>query len=52
LAAIEPLLCNKAFYYTCAFDSELILKDGLEKLILKVYKDAKPMNEFLENSLV
>jgi len=52
VAAIEPLLYNKAFYYTCAFDSELILKDGLEKLILKVYKDAKPLNEFLENSLV
>lgn len=52
VATIEPLMYNKAFYYTCGFDSELIMKDGLDKLILKVYKDAKPMNDFLERSLV
>ncbi|MBK9960613.1 MAG: DUF2461 domain-containing protein [Saprospiraceae bacterium] len=48
----EPLLYNKAFYYFSINDSELLLKEGLDKLVLHTYKVAQPMNEFLEMALV
>ena len=48
IALIEPLIYNKSYYYVSQKDSEIILTKDLEKWILKCYKSAKDMNDFLK----
>ncbi|MEO6189785.1 MAG: DUF2461 family protein, partial [Saprospiraceae bacterium] len=48
IALIEPLIYNKSYYYVSQNDSEIILTKNLENWILKCYKAAKEMNDFLK----
>lgn len=47
----QALLYNKSFFYTCEFDSELILKPKLDQHILDCYKVALPLNQFFTDAL-
>ncbi|MEP7197216.1 MAG: DUF2461 domain-containing protein [Saprospiraceae bacterium] len=47
ISEIEPLIFNKAFYFSSEQDAEIILKGKAEKWVLDCYKNAKAMNDFL-----
>jgi uncharacterized protein (TIGR02453 family) len=52
LAEKEPLIANKAFYvFKRLTDPKIFLDPKLDKLILKQYKAALPLAEFIKNAL-
>ena len=47
----EPLIYNKAFYYSSELDPEWVSNPGLFNKILDHYKAATPVKEFLEDAM-
>ncbi len=47
VAADEPLLFNKSFYYFKKWPAEAILNDSFPKELMATYQCAAPMNKFL-----
>lgn len=46
LAAQQPILFNKQFYYWAEYEAEEALRDDLPDLIMEHVRAAKPMNDF------
>jgi len=51
VAAAEPLLLNKQFYFYATFPSETVLREDLDTLLLKAYHVGKPLEDFF-NQLI
>ncbi len=47
----EPMLYMKQFYYQAQMDPEVVTKDNLVEEIMKRYKAAQPVHQFLEGAL-
>lgn len=47
----EPLLFNKQWYYFAEYSADVIIKDGLDKLVLECFEAGRPMESFF-NQLI
>jgi uncharacterized protein (DUF2461 family) len=54
VAAIEPLLFNKQFYFYSTFEAERVLDPALDQLLLNCYEVGRPLelffNQFIQRS--
>lgn len=50
-ALLEPLISNKQWYFYTEFESDVVLTNDLDKLILACYKAGRPVEEYF-NSLI
>jgi uncharacterized protein (TIGR02453 family) len=48
----EPLVANNQFYYVKKLKADLLLTDDLLPVIIDHYKAAKPLNEFLSETII
>lgn len=51
LAARQPLIANKQFYYYAILDAKHLLSDDLPDLIMSYYRAGKPINSFLRQAM-
>ena len=50
-AEVQPLIFNKGFYYFASLDPNIVLEKNLPKTLMKHYKVAQPVSDFLMNAI-
>jgi len=52
VAHLQPLIANKGLYYFKKYPAELIFDDKIIQILVKDYRAAYPLNQFLKTAIL